>query len=69
MSTLAAPPYVAPILTQTLDEFVQQQVAEQGFVDESEYFSNLAEKERKEKIRDYYGSVCPLVACLSGGVS
>ena len=55
MSTLTAPPPSVPrILAQTLDEFVEQQVAEEGCADESEYFAKLAEAEHKRKIRDYY---------------
>jgi methionyl-tRNA formyltransferase len=54
MSTLADSPVVAPILTQTLDEFVKQQIAEQGFADEAEYFAKLAEEEHKRKIWEYY---------------
>ncbi len=52
MSTLTDP--AAEILTQTLDEFVKQQVAEQGCSDEAEYFKKLAEAERQQKIWDYY---------------
>ena len=56
MSTLAAPPppNVPAILTQTLDEFVAQQVAEQELADETAYFEKLAETERQRKIWDYY---------------
>jgi len=55
MSTLAAPPPNIPaILTQTLDEFVAQQVAEQELADETAYFEKLAETERQRKIWDYY---------------
>ena len=55
MSTLIAPPPSVPrILTQTLDEFVEQQVVEEGCVDESAYFAKLAEAERQRKIWDYY---------------
>ena len=54
MSTLADFPVAAPILTQTLDEFVKQQIAEQGCADEAEYFAKLAEEEHKRKIWEYY---------------
>jgi len=55
MSTLIAPPPNIPaILTQTLDEFVAQQVAEQELADETAYFEKLAETERQRKIWDYY---------------
>ena len=57
MSTLA-PPFAASILTQTLDEFIEQQIAEQGLADEAEYFAKLAEKERIQAIRDYYEREC-----------
>jgi hypothetical protein len=55
MSTLIAPPTNVPaILTQTLDEFVKQQVAEQELPDETAYYEKLAEAERQRKIWDYY---------------
>jgi len=54
MSTLTAPPHVPAILTQTLDEFVKQQVAEQELADETAYFEQLAEAQRQRKIWDYY---------------
>ena len=55
MSTFTAPPPTVPrILTQTLNEFVEQQVAEEGCADETAYFAKLAEAEHKRKIRDYY---------------
>jgi methionyl-tRNA formyltransferase len=55
MSTLTAPPPNVPaLLTQTLDEFVAQQVAEQELPDEAAYFEKLAEAERQRKIWDYY---------------
>jgi hypothetical protein len=55
MSTLAAPPPNVPaILTQTLDEFVKQQVAERELADETAYFEKLAEAEQQRKIWDYY---------------
>jgi hypothetical protein len=55
MSTLTAPPPNVPaILTQTLNEFVQQQVVEQELADEAAYFEKLAEAERQRKIWDYY---------------
>ena len=54
MSILAAPPHLPAILTQTLDEFVKQQVAEQELADEDAYFEKLAEAQRQQKIWDYY---------------
>jgi len=55
MSTLTVPPpHVPAILTQTLDEFVKQQVAEQELADETAYFEQLAEAQRQRKIWDYY---------------
>ena len=55
MSTLTAPPpHVPAILTQTLDEFVKQQIAEQELADEAAYFEKLAEAQRQRKIWDYY---------------
>jgi len=55
MTTLTVPPPTVPrILTQTLDEFVEQQVVEEGCADESEYFAKLAEAERQRKITAYY---------------
>jgi hypothetical protein len=55
MSTLTAtPPHVPAILTQTLDEFVKQQVAEQELADETAYFEKLAEAQRQRKIWNYY---------------
>ena len=55
MSTLTAPPpYVPAILTQTLEEFITQQVAEQELADEAAYFEQLAEAQRQRKIWDYY---------------
>jgi len=55
MSTLTVPPpHVPAILTQTLDEFVKQQVAEQELADEAAYFEKLAEAQRQQKIWDYY---------------
>ena len=55
MSTFTAPPpYVPAILTQTLDEFIKQQVAEQELADEAAYFEQLAEAQRQRKIWDYY---------------
>jgi len=55
MSTLTALPSNVPvILTQTLNEFVAQQVAEHELADETAYFEKLAEAEHQRKIRDYY---------------
>jgi methionyl-tRNA formyltransferase len=54
MSALTAPPNVPAILTQTLDEFVAQQVAEQELANEAAYFEKLAEAERQRRIWDYY---------------
>ena len=54
MSTFTAPPHVPALLTQTLDEFVKQQVAEQELADEAAYFEQLAEAQRQRKIWDYY---------------
>ena len=50
MSTLTVP----RILPQTLDEFVEQQVVEEGCADEAAYFAKLAEAERQRKITAYY---------------
>jgi hypothetical protein len=55
---VADSPVAAPILTQTLDEFVKQQIAEQGFADETEYFAKLAEEKHKRKIWEYYEQEC-----------
>jgi len=54
MSTLTALPHIPRILTQTLGEFVDQQVTEQGLADESEYFAKLAEEDRQRRITAYY---------------
>ena len=55
MSALTATSHNVPtILTQTLDEFVAQQVAELELADEAAYFEKLAEAERQRKIWDYY---------------
>jgi len=54
MSTLTAFPNVPRILTQTLSEFVEQQITEQGLADETEYFAKLAEDERQRRITAYY---------------
>ena len=55
MSTLTAPPpHIPAILTQTLEEFIKQQVAEQELADEAAYFEQLAEAQRQRKIWDYY---------------
>jgi len=47
-------PTVPAILTQTLDEFVKQQVAEHELADEAAYYEKLAEAQRQRKIWDYY---------------
>ena len=54
MSTFTAPPHIPAILTQTLDEFIKQQVAEQELAGEAAYFEQLAEAQRQRKIWDYY---------------
>ena len=44
----------ANVLTQSLDEFVKQEIVEQGFSGESEYYEKLAEAEHRQRIWDYY---------------
>jgi hypothetical protein len=52
--TFPPPPNTPKILTQTVDEFVEQEIAERGFSDKSEYFAKLAEEEHVRKIWAYY---------------
>jgi len=50
MSTLAAPPpTAAPILPETMDEFITRQLIEQGYP---------ANEEHKQKVYDYYEREC-----------
>ena len=50
MSTLAAPPpTTAPVLPETMDEFITRQLIEQGYV---------ADEEHKQKVYDYYECEC-----------
>jgi len=50
MSTLAAPPpTAAPILPETMDEFITRQLIEQGYP---------ASEEHKQKVYDYYEREC-----------
>jgi len=47
-------PLTANVLTQSLDEFVKQEIIERGFCGESEYYEKLAETEHRQRIGDYY---------------